>query len=100
MAKRIIWSARARDNKKEVLKYWFKRNKSKVYPKKLNDLLKMAVKSLADSPIPRKKTDFGNAYVKIVRDYLIFFEEDDSTIYILSIWDTRQDPKKLKDLLG
>jgi toxin YoeB len=57
------------------------------------------VKGLAESPIPRKKTDYGDAYVKIVRSYLIIFEEDNSTIYILSIWDTRQDPNKLRRLL-
>lgn len=99
MAKRIIWSARAKGEKKEILNYWFNRNKSKVYPKKLNSLLRVAVKSLAESPFPRKKTDLGYAFVKIVRDYLIIFEEDDSTIYILGIIDTRQDPNKLKDLL-
>jgi len=96
MAKRIVWSIKAKDEKKEILKFWRKKNKSNVYPKKLNRLLKLAVKSLADSTIPRKKTDYGDAFVKIVRDYLIVFEEDNTTIYILSIWDTRQDPEKLR----
>jgi toxin YoeB len=99
MAKRIIWSARAKDEKTAILKFWRKKNKSNVYPKKLNRFLKDAVKGLAESPIPRKKTDYGDAYVKIVRDYLIIFEEDNSTIYILSVWDTRQDPTKLRKLL-
>jgi len=96
MVKLIIWTARAKQEKKDILKYWLKRNKSNVYPKKLNILLKLEVKSIANKTIPRKKTDYGDAFVKIVRDYLIIFEEDNSIIYILSIWDTRQDPKKLK----
>jgi len=96
MAKRIVWSVKAKDDKKEILKFWRNKNKSSVYPKKLNQLLKVAVKSLAESKIPRKKTNYGNAFVKIVRDYLIIFEEDNTTIYILSIWDTRQDPEKLR----
>ena len=99
MAKRIIWSARAKQDKKEILRYWLNRNKSNVYPKKLNTLLKIKVKSLADSSIPRKRTDHGNAFIKIVRDYFIIFEEDDSTIYILAIWDSRQNPDKLNKML-
>ena len=96
MAKQIIWSIGAKEEKKQILKYWLNRNKSTDYTKKLNILLKLAVSSLAEISMPRKKTDYGNSYLKILKDYLILFEEDDTTIYILSIWDTRQDPSKLR----
>ena len=99
MAKRVIWSKRAKQDKREILKYWLQRNKSNVYPKKLNNLLKAAIKSLAESHMPRKKTDDKSAFVKIVRDYLIIFEEDESNIYILTIWDSRQDPDNLEKVL-
>ena len=99
MAKRIIWSVRAKQEKKNILKYWLNRNKSNVYPKKLDRLFKIAIKSLAESHMPRKKTNDKTALVKIVKDYLIIFEEDESNIYILSIWDSRQDHDKLKKVL-
>jgi len=35
-------------------------------------------------------TDYQNVYVKLVKDYLIIFEEDDSSIYILILWDSTQ----------
>ena len=35
--------------------------------------------------MPRRHTDIIGVYVKIVRDYKIFFEEDDNVIIILSI---------------
>jgi len=99
MAKRIIWSKRAKEEKKSILYYWLKRNKSNVYSKKLNKLLKIAVKTISESTIPRKRTDHGDAFVKIVKDYLIIYDEDPTTIFILSIWDSRQDPEKLKQFL-
>ena len=99
MAKRIIWTPNARDEKKKILAYWLKRNKSNVYPKKLNTLFKQAIYLIANKPIPRRITDFEDVYVKIVRDYKIFFKEDENSIYIISIWDTRQDPNKLKDVI-
>lgn len=99
MAKRIIWTPNARDEKKRILSYWLKRNKSNVYSKKLNILFKQAIHLIANKPIPRRITDFEDVYVKIVRDYKIFFTEDEESIYIISIWDTRQDPNKLEDVI-
>ncbi len=99
MAKRIIWSKRAKEDKRSILNYWLKRNTSNVYPKRLNTLLKIAIKTISESTIPRKKTDYGDAYVKIVKDYFIIYDEDPTTIFILNIWDSRQDPEKLKEFL-
>ena len=99
MVKRVIWTLSAKQEKKEILTYWRKRNKSNAYPKKLNKLLKLAIQSLATSTFPRNNTDDENVSVKIVKDYMIFFEEDVSNIYILCLWDCRQDPNQLKNLL-
>ncbi|WP_454244582.1 hypothetical protein [Psychroflexus sp. MBR-150] len=37
--------------------------------------------------------------MKIVRDYLIIYEIKKENIFILSIWNSRQNPEKLKVLL-
>ena len=95
MAKRIIWSANAKHEKKEILKYWLKRNKSKVYPEKLNFLIDESIKWIVENSYPRRKTDVKDVFLKRVRDYFIVFQEDESTVYILSIWDMRQDPESL-----
>ena len=95
MAKRIIWSANAKHEKKEILKYWLNRNKSKVYPEKLNFLIDESIKWIVENPYPRRKTDVKDVFLKRVRDYFIVFQEDESTVYILSIWDMRQDPESL-----
>jgi toxin YoeB len=96
MAKRVIWTIDAKQDKKGILEYWYKRNKSKTYPKKLDKLFKEAVNLIAEYPLPRRVTNFQNVFVKIIRDYKIFFSEDEKTVIIIAIWDTRQGPDKLK----
>ena len=99
MAKQVIWSLRAHQDKKEILEYWRRRNKSNTYSKKLNELFKESVKIIIDFPQIGKVTDDTKARIKIVKDYLIIYEESDAQIFILTIWDNRQDPAKLEKIL-
>lgn len=99
MAKQVIWSLRAQNDKKEILDYWRQRNKSNTYSKKLNELFKESIKIILDFPQIGKVTDDTKARIKIVRDYLIIYEETETQIFILTIWDSRQDPEKLKKIL-
>ena len=100
MAKEVVWSLRAQKERKEILEYWRLRNKSNTYSKKLNQLFKESVKIITDFPQIGKPTDDINTRIKIVRDYLLIYEETESQIHILTIWDSRQDPEKLKNILG
>jgi addiction module RelE/StbE family toxin len=99
MAKQVIWSHRAQNDKKEILDYWRQRNKSNTYSKKLNELFKESIKIILDFPQIGKVTDDTKARIKIVRDYLIIYEETETQIFILTIWDSRQDPEKLEKIL-
>jgi toxin YoeB len=99
MAKQVIWSLRAQKDKKEILNYWRQRNKSNTYSKKLNELFKESIRIILDFPQIGKVTDDTKARIKIVRDYLIIYEETETQILILTIWDSRQDPDKLKKIL-
>ena len=99
MAKQVIWSLRAQNDKKEILDYWRQRNKSNTYSKKLNELIKESIKIILDFPQIGKVTDDTKARIKIVRDYLIIYEETETQIFILTIWDSRQDPEKLERIL-
>ncbi len=99
MAKQVIWSLRAQNDKKEILNYWRQRNKSNTYSKKLNELFKESIRIILDFPQIGKVTDDTKARIKIVRDYLIIYEETETQIFILTIWDSRQDPDKLKKIL-
>ena len=85
MAKQIVWSVRAQNDKKNILTYWRERNKSVLYSKKLNLQFKEAVNIIKDFPQIGKQSDDKNTRIKIVRDYLIIYEETETVIYILTI---------------
>lgn len=42
MVKKIVWSARAQNNRKKILQYWIETNKTTTYSKKLNFLFNEA----------------------------------------------------------
>lgn len=96
MVKRVVWSPRAQIERKEILDFWFKRNKSKSYPRKLNLLFKEAINLIIDYPEIGKPTDLDYVRAKIIRDYIMFYESNEDELFILSIWDTRQNPENLE----
>jgi len=100
VAKQIIWSKRAQTDRKEIFKYWNKRNKSNIYSKKLNELFKEAVRLISHYPEIGRPTDNKNARIKIVGNYQIIYEVDDQDrLYILTVWDSRQNPQGLEKIL-
>ena len=99
MVKRIIWSKRAQSDRRDIFEYWNQRNKSKHYSRKLNRLFKEAVRLISHYPDIGKPTDDKTARIKIVRDYLIIYEVQEETLFILTIWDSRQNPERLKSHL-
>lgn len=100
MVKRVVWTTLAFNQKKDILHYWKIRNKSNVYCIKLDFLFKRAIQIISEYPKIGRLTDDKNLRVKIVRDYLIFYAEYDNEIVILSVWDNRQNPDKLKRIIG
>jgi addiction module RelE/StbE family toxin len=99
MAKQIIWSLRAQKDKKEIFKYWSQHNKSNRYSKKLNQLFKEATQLLSEHPYIGRSTDEAQVRIKIVKEYLLIYEITATSIHILSIWNGRQDPSKLENIL-
>jgi toxin YoeB len=99
MAKQVIWSLRAQNDRKEILKFWREKNKSDTYSEKLDLRFREAINIIKDFSKIGKQTDDSKARVKIVADYLLFYEETDDSIILLTIWDSRQDPKKLEKIL-
>ncbi len=96
MVKQVIWSPQAQSQRRSILQYWVDRNKSNAYSIKLNKLIKEAIALVLSNPEIGRKTDIPNVRVKIVRDYLIFYEIQNESLHILAFWDSRQNPQKLK----
>ncbi len=99
MAARLIWSAQALQQKKEIFEYWNERNKSKNYSRKLNKLINDAAELLVTHPKLGQKTNFQDVRLKVVRDYWLAYRTKNDQIQILTIWDSRRNPDKFDYLL-
>ena len=95
MARQIIWSIRAQEDRKAIFSYWNKRNGTNFYSKKLNRLFNEACRLLSDHPNIGRNSVLENVKVKVVRDYLMIYEVTDLAIIVHTIWDSRRNPADL-----
>ncbi len=96
MAKEIIWSLRAKEDRRKILEYWHERNKSKVYSRKLFKIFQAAVKQIAENPELGRSTTLKRLRSYVVKDYLIFYEDFPDEVVVLVIWDSRRNPADLE----
>lgn len=96
MVRKIVWSAKAQTDRREILEYWFHRTKSKHYSKKLDLLFRDAAQLIKTHPKIGKPTSENKVRFKIVENYLMFYEETPKKLLILTIWDSRRNPDELK----
>ena len=96
VARRIVWTSSAKLQLKAIFDYFNFRNKSKIYSLKLNILIQTELKILLQQPNIDKKTDAINVRGLLIENYCVFYEINETHIIILSVWDTRQNPERLK----
>jgi len=92
MARQIVWTFQAQDDRKRIFGYWNSSNKLTLYSKKLNRLFTESLRLECKRPLIGKHTSKPNVRAKIVRDYMIFYEITPEHIVVLTIWDCRQNP--------
>ena len=96
MAKRrIIWSKRAKLDLYQILEFYYKRNGTKTYSIKLNTTIRNSIRLLEKHSEIGIHTDVKNIRNLIVNDFGIFYEIKSTTIEIITIWNSRQNPDKL-----
>lgn len=95
MVRKIVWTSRAIEERKAILDYWIQRNQSKSYSIKLNNLFIEKIRHIALQPLSGRKTDNENVRVSIVKEYLVFYEIEETKIIILTVWDGRRNPEDL-----
>ena len=95
MAGEIIWSPKAKSELIEILEYWVNRNKSNVYSLKINQLIQEQLIFILESPKIGRKTDIKNVYVKIIIDYLLYYEIEKGNLHVLTIRPGKKNPKTL-----
>lgn len=96
--KEVVWTESALNEKLDILHYWIQHNKSATFSIKLNNEFDDAIDFICQHEkcgIEIKEQVFRY----LVREYQILYEITERYIVILSIWDGRQDPQKLKQRL-
>ena len=97
MAKRkIVWSSRAKTDLSIILEFFYIRNGSKTYSKKLNSKIRKAIRLLDKHPFLGLQSDVEDFRALVEGDYVIFYQVDEESIRITTIWDCRQNPENLK----
>ncbi|WP_298139814.1 type II toxin-antitoxin system RelE/ParE family toxin [Flavobacterium sp.] len=97
MAKRVIvWTEAAKSELKYILEFYSFRNKSKTYSQNLHKKIQSELNLLMLQPEIGKKTDLINVRGLIIENHIIYYELNENHIIILSVWDARQNPNRLK----
>lgn len=92
-ARRIVWTRFAIESRTAIFLYWNKRNKSTCYSKKLNLLFQESLKQIIIFPESSIKSNEKNIRLKIASHFEIIYSISDTRIFVLDIWDTRQNPQ-------
>lgn len=102
MVKRIIWSEKAkkeRKERKEILEYWIKATGSIRYSFILRNEFNYLIRLLLIFPKLGMKVQNYDARCLVKGDYKMFYdikeEMDNLEIRILHIWDTRRNPENM-----
>jgi plasmid stabilization system protein ParE len=100
MAKRtVVWTETAAKQRREILKYWTKRNGSTLYAEKLIQLTAKQIKAILKHPESYKSTGYSDIRVLVLGYFSLYYKTTDDYLIVVAFWDNRQDPKKILDLI-
>lgn len=93
MVKKIVWTPQARTDRYDILKYYDSQGTPKQTLKKMNSKITTIIQKLGQFPYLGKP--FGEFSERIIYkdSYSIIYKEEDNSIIVLQIWDTRRNPK-------
>lgn len=95
MAKRIIWAPQAVADRIQILDYWYKRLGTKEYSQKLDGMFKESAALLSKFPFLGRQVPKREERVFVKDHYQIFYLNQEDTITILHLWDSRRNPEEL-----
>jgi len=95
MAKRIVWTLQAKDDRREILTYWFERTGNKRYSQKLAYQFRETVKYIATHNYLGRATDIKNVLVAVSGHYLIFYKLSDEVVEVITVFDSRRNSEDL-----
>ena len=98
--KKIIWSSLSSHQLKAVLDFYTQRNGSSAYSLKILNEIEELLNSLSENEFIGRLTSNKTTRVIPMKVYLIFYEINQNQIKIVSLWDNRQNNKKLIPVLS
>jgi toxin YoeB len=96
MAKEIVWTQTAIQDRFRIYQYWTQKNKSNLFSEKLERLFNEAATLLSEFSEIGTYTDFQDIRVKVIRNYKLFYHNLPDRIQIIRVWDSRQNPDNLE----
>lgn len=96
MAKRIVWTLQAKDDRREILNYWLKRTGNKKNSQKLAYQFREAVAYIATHNYIGRATDIENVRVTVSGNYLIFYKLSEELVEVITVFDSRRNPEDIK----
>ena len=93
--RKIIWAPRAKFDLLAILDFYYKRNGTKTYSRKLSASIRKSIRLLEKYSEIGVLTDISNVRNLIKGDFNIFYEIQTDYVEIITIWDSRQDSNKL-----
>jgi plasmid stabilization system protein ParE len=94
--KKIIWSTVAEAELMKILEFFNERNQSKAYSKKLVQQFRSVLKQVANQPKIGLLTQAKNIRGIVSGNYILFYHVGPKKITVLKVWDTRQNPDRVK----
>lgn len=95
----IVWTELAELKFHNLLTYYLDRNRSNVYPLRLQDATDNVLEILQTNPFIGRVVHASGTRAVPVLKFEIIYEVVDNDIVILTFWDPKQDPKRLWDIL-
>ena len=96
----VVWTETAAKQRREILRYWTKRNGSTAFAEKLIRLINHRIKVILIYRESFKATDYPNTRESAMGHFSLFYKLVDNKIIITAFWDNRQDPQKLLEILS
>ena len=71
MARKVVWTQTARNQRRSILEYWTNRNKSNEYAKKLISITRNKLKLISQSPYLAREADFVSQWGLLQRPHVL-----------------------------
>ena len=92
---KIKWNDKAEESLRQILDFYFIQNGTAEYSLKLHDEISVGIEVLKRFPNSGKQINYKDIYELVFARNSVFYRIEQSTIFILLVWDNRQNPKKL-----